>query len=133
VLWLQFSDGNDLGVGAELLIVAEGDVVFDIEVFQQSEAYVNLHGNMLRQPDFVIDAGLLDEDAPSFSSGRRLTDSGRNGSCTASRRVIRLDTDLAALPSLTLRAISMPQHRSAVVLTPTAQFSSSRPTPMVGS
>ena len=64
--WLDFSDGDDFGVGAELLIVAVGDVVFDVEVFEQGEAHVDLYVDALRQPDFIVDAGLLDDGARAF-------------------------------------------------------------------
>jgi hypothetical protein len=49
LLWLlHFSDGKDLCGGAELFVVAVGDVVFDVEVFQQGESHVDLDGDVLR-------------------------------------------------------------------------------------
>src|SRR5579859_7041825 len=63
VLSLQFSDWDDLCVGPEFLIVAEGDVIFYVEILQQGEADVDLYGHVLGQPDFIVDAGLLEHDA----------------------------------------------------------------------
>ena len=63
LLLLHFSDGNDLRVGAEFLVVAKSDVVFEVEVFQQGESRVNLYVDVLRQPDFVIDTRLLNDNS----------------------------------------------------------------------
>jgi hypothetical protein len=65
-LRLQLSDGNDFGIGAELLVVAVGDVVFEVEVFQQGESRVNFYVDVLGQPDFVIDTRLLNDDSRAF-------------------------------------------------------------------
>ena len=66
----HFAEGDDLGVAAEFLVVAIGDVVFDVEVLQQGQAHIDLDRDVLRQPDFVINASLLDEDARALVDAR---------------------------------------------------------------
>src|SRR5689334_21910303 len=54
---------NDSCTCTEFLVVAIGNIDILIEVLQQGKAHVNVHGGVVRQPDFIFHPRLLVDDA----------------------------------------------------------------------
>src|SRR4029434_5686962 len=68
---LHFAEGSNNSVGSKLLVVAERNVVFRIEILQKSNARINLQIDVSGQPDFVVDPSLLDMNRRAFVDARQ--------------------------------------------------------------
>src|ERR1022692_4400894 len=67
----HFAHRHDLRIGAELLVVAVGHIMLDVEFLEQRDARIHLHCYVLRQPHLVIHSRLLDDDTPAFVQARQ--------------------------------------------------------------
>src|SRR5215469_18855483 len=60
---LHLSHADDLCGSAELLVVAIGLLAVDVEALHQAQSGIELVIDLLEQPDFVVDTGLLQPEA----------------------------------------------------------------------